>query len=576
LGFFGSGSEALSKVKTVKGVFDKVEIVNSNMLRIEQEGKHKLAAILRIFSSEEDEFKSEPEWQPTEILLKYKRFANLFEALYKSRIPFTYVVTLKPHAVSFFGRIFRKEANCVFEHDVVVITWVEGGSKEEEEIFALEKQTGMLEAALTVAFPKEVIERLSGSKLERAFKSLLIDLAESTLVDAKRASGELLVPSRMPPMERRQAPPAFYIPNYEESGSDGILLGRVISRGGEFHHLYISPGELKHHACILGMTGSGKSTTARVVMGHLKELGYKILVLDWHGEHGRFIRKIGGEVLAPGKSEDFTLNPLDPFYIKDVSEHVAIITDIFSEIYRFTYPQSFAFRNAVSRVYGNSVKPGSRMPTLSTLVNEIEMLPIKSAYDNETKIALLRRLLPLTEGQAGRALNGESTCRIDSLLSSVVNVELNHLRDFESRAIFASLLLKVVYDYRMFSGVQEMNHVVVVEEARGLVPARRLEDPPTIGEKMVAELRKFGEGMIFIAQFPSQISSEIIKNSGVRIAHRTSWLDDVKLLREALRLNEEQCKHLASLKTGECIVFLHRIGHPVLVRVEASLELDER
>ena len=47
---------------------------------------------------------------------------------------------------------------------------------------------------------------------------------------------------------------------------------------------------------------------------------------------------------------------------------------------------------------------------------------------------------------------------------------------------------------------------------------------------MISELRKFGEAMLFIAQFPSQVASEVMKNSGVRIIHRVAWAEDLRLI----------------------------------------------
>ena len=115
-------------------------------------------------------------------------------------------------------------------------------------------------------------------------------------------------------------------------------------------------------------------------------------------------------------------------------------------------------------------------------------------------------------------------------------MELGQIRDTQTRSIFVDILLKVIYEYRM-SRRGNMEHLLVIEEARNIAPARREEDPPSVGERMVvSELRKFGEAMVFVAQFPTQVASEVIKNSGVRIIHRVSWAEDLKLIGEALNL----------------------------------------
>jgi len=275
---------------------------------------------------------------------------------------------------------------------------------------------------------------------------------------------------------------------------------------------------------------------------------------------------VGGKVLAPGRDQ-FTINPLDMTSATDPIEHIAMITDIFSDIYHFTHPQAYMFRNTLQRCLGEASE--NQVPTLSSLVKVIESWPLRSAYDNETKVALLRRLVPLTEGQVGRALNGPSSHTVDELLDKVLSVELGHIRDIQTRTVFVDILLKTVYEYRV-SRRGKMEHLLVVEEARNVAPVRREEDPPSVGERMISELRKFGEAMVFVAQFPTQVASEVVKNSGVRIIHRVSWAEDLKLIGEALNLNREQLAHVSNLGVGEAVVSLTRLQSPILVQVDAG------
>ena len=96
-----------------------------------------------------------------------------------------------------------------------------------------------------------------------------------------------------------------------------------------------------------------------------------------------------------------------------------------------------------------------------------------------------------------------------------------------------------------------------------------------MGERMVSELRKFGEAMVFVAQFPTQVSSEVIKNSGVRIVHKVAWMEDLKLIGSSLNLTPDQQSYVAELKVGEAVVSLTRIQRPILVQVNAESVLAE-
>ena len=91
--------------------------------------------------------------------------------------------------------------------------------------------------------------------------------------------------------------------------------------------------------------------------------------MEWHNEHASVIRSSGGQILAPSK-DNFTLNPLDVSSSTDSMEDIALITDIFSDIYRFSHPQSYMFRNAVQKCLGEAAE--REVPTLSSLVRTIE------------------------------------------------------------------------------------------------------------------------------------------------------------------------------------------------------------
>jgi DNA helicase HerA-like ATPase len=149
-------------------------------------------------------------------------------------------------------------------------------------------------------------------------------------------------------------------------------------------------------------------------------------------------------------------------------------------------------------------------------------------------------------------------------------VELGHLRDIQSRAVFTDVMLKMIYEdkVRRKSG---LDHVTVIEEARNIAPARRPEDPPSVGERMISELRKFGEAMMFVAQFPSQIASEVVKNSGTKIVHRVAWPDDLMLIGESLGLSHKQREYLTKLRVGEAVVGVARLQNSVLVQVRGRL-----
>lgn len=491
--------------------------------------------------------------------LYHSRVKSFYAGLYKTGTPFMYLVLAQPVDGDFF------------QYDFLIGTWVScEAEKLVEALVRLEQQWQVLNTAITVANPRCLSRRVEKAELRR--------LAENFMFDGHRLSMKAGVDDLTPFMpismgsvgsSRSTVPPEFHVPSRQETHPGGICLGNVISAGVKKQPFSLDVEDVGHHVCILGMTGSGKTTTAKVLARRLWEKAIPFMVLDTHNEYASFAGELGAAVVAPGRDE-FVLNPLDPVGSKDISEHAALVTDIFSDIYRFTHPQAFLFRGAVLKVLSEPEKATGFKHDIGGLVEAIESYPIKSAYDNETKLALLRRLIPLTEGQGGRSLCGRNTLDIPEMLAKPSVVELGHFRDAETRSIFSSFLLKTIYDYRLGQKPTDLRHVLFIEEARSVVPARRAEDPPQVSEKLSAELRKFGEAVVYIAQFPSQVSFEAIKNTGVKICHRISWVSDTKLMGDAMNLNADQVKHLANLSVGEAIVNVSRLQSSVLVGIEAE------
>ena len=488
--------------------------------------------------------------------LQVQRMRGLFEGLRRATVPFVYLMLTKETEGG--------SQEPLLEFDLGVGTWVDVKKKEDADT-AIEQRASILAATLSVAIPTANVVRLVRGDLAAFVKSLLIPGARSlsqvgqTSVPGAFCTFDEISPVATP-LDRA---PDYYVPNADESGTGEILLGSVNSGGKEFHDFRLRLEDLKKHVSILGATGSGKSTTTSMIMTQAADHGLPTLVLDWHNEYGGAVAKAGGQVVSPGK-DDFAVNPLDSDPGSDPVEHIAMVSDIFSDIYHFTHPQAYMFRNALQKTLSEST--AQEVPTISSLVKAIESYPLRSAYDNETKVALLRRLVPLTQGQSGKALGADGPGRIGELLRAVVCIELGHIRDLLSRAVFSDVILKMIYEEKVKTK-EHLNHITIVEEARNIAPARRLEDPPSVGERMASELRKFGEGMIFVAQFPSHIASEVVKNSGTRIVHRLGWSDDISMIGDSMGLNGSQRAHLAKLQVGEAVIGVERIRNPIFVKV---------
>ena len=548
---------------------DSVSVLEGRYLATTRANNIRLFSLLRVRLSDSVEEPKLDYSAAVRITLQHQRMKGLLDGLHRAKIPFIYTMMVKPSNQE------EDEENQVFEFDLVVGTWVDARGKEVQDArVECEQNAATLAATLSVGLPNSSVRRLTRAELVGFAQALLIP-AEPKLrqvADSETISSLESFEGHGPSVAPIAAVPDFYIPNSKESGErgEGILLGRVKARSGSSHEFRLQLEDLRRHVSLMGMTGSGKSTTAGVIVRQVAAMGLPVMILDWHNEHAELVKSVGGQVLSPGK-DDFAINPMDMGPATEPAEHVEMVTDIFSDTYHFTHPQAYMFRNALQRCLSEAAD--REVPTLASLVSTIESYPLRSAYDNETKVALLRRLVPLTQGHVGRAFNSPSSHTVDELLDKVLCVELGNIRETLSRSIFADILMKLVYEMRMARKVR-MEHLMMIEEARNIAPVRRDEDPPSVGERMISELRKFGESMLFIAQFPSQVASEVVKNSGVRIIHRVAWAEDLRLVRDSLNLTPDQLAYVSNLGVGEAVVSLTRLQKPLLVQVEAGGSLS--
>ena len=329
----------------------------------------------------------------------------------------------------------------------------------------------------------------------------------------------------------------------------------------------VSVEDLRAHVLIAGSTGSGKTTTAKKLLTEVSERGYNWLLLDWHGEYQDIADTYDALYLDPNAG-DLRLNPLDRIRPCDLAEHVSTLTDIFAMIFKFTPAQAFMFREAVYKAYTES---RTGLVFLSDVVKRIEDRDkIRSIWDYETKQALLRRLKPLTEGEAARILDGPSTVTMRMLFSTRTCINLRYIASHTVKKLLMLLLLKRMYDYCLTGGRTlgaKDTFFTVIEEARAIF-SRKYELISEMLVQMVAELRKFGVSLVLISQAVSDLPLDIIRNTNLKICHALKERNDIECIASSVPMLLSQRKLLPGLPAGVALVHVAGNLSSSMVHVE--------
>jgi len=327
--------------------------------------------------------------------------------------------------------------------------------------------------------------------------------------------------------------------------AQGLKIGYVWP-GNKNLPVRVALTDFLSHIAIFGRTGSGKSTTAKRIITNLWLRGIPSLILDYHNEYRDVIVPLGGEVFTPGvEISPLTINPLKVRGGIDVDEHIDFLIGIFEDTYSLTQPQCYMLSKALKNLY-TMFDPEKTEPTLRDLIDCVKNLKEHSVSEYEIKKALLRRIEMLTKGQLGRILNSESVWDLERILDRPVSIELAHLRNDEHRNFLSYIILKLLYDYRVKKKSETLVHATVIEEAEKII-RKKPEGQISIGERVVSELRKFGEAFIIISQSPLNLPRNIIINTATKIIHTIGATSDARLLQGQLNLNKEQCSILLSL-----------------------------
>lgn len=356
--------------------------------------------------------------------------------------------------------------------------------------------------------------------------------------------------------------------------------------------LYIDPLLGKHFA-LLGSTGTGKSTSAALILHKIVEAAPEghIIMIDPHGEYAAAFK---------GQGAIFDVDNLAmPYWLLNFEEHCEVFItsegtdkqtdrDILSRcllaaraknraaegISKLTIdsPVPYLLSDLLAIIQtemGKLDKATSSAPFMR-LKTKIEELRADPRYNfmfsgmlvGDTMAAFLAKLFRLP-GE-GRPI---SIVDVSGVPSDVVRVVV-------------AVLSRMVFDYAIWSRDEPQRPILLVcEEAHRYVPNERNADGSSVGRilsRIAKEGRKYGVSLGLITQRPSDLAEGVLSQCGTIIAMRLNNERDQNFVKAAMPEGAKGfVDSIAALRNRECVICGEGVAVPIRVLLD-TLEESKR
>ncbi|MFM9851706.1 MAG: ATP-binding protein [Sphingomonadaceae bacterium] len=353
--------------------------------------------------------------------------------------------------------------------------------------------------------------------------------------------------------------------------------------------LYVDAMLGKHFA-LLGSTGTGKSTSAALILHRICELAPQghIVMIDPHGEYSAAFK-------TNGALFDVT-NLAMPYWLMNFEEHCEVFItsqgrerqldcDILSKCLLAARGKS-RVAEGIAKLTVDSPIP-YLLSDLTALI-QAEMGKLDKAGDNapymrlKTKIEEIKsdpRYSFMFSGMMVADTMASFLSRIfrlpgDGKPISIIDVS-GVPSDITSSVV--AVLSRLVFDYAIWSRNEPQRPILLVcEEAHRYIPSDRVTTGAAVRkilERIAKEGRKYGVSLGLITQRPSDLAEGVLSQCGTIIAMRLNNDRDQAYVRAAMPEGARGfLDTIPALRNRECIICGEGVGIPVRISLD---NLDE-
>ncbi len=414
------------------------------------------------------------------------------------------------------------------------------------------------------------------------------DTVSGSLVDFRRGVTRYPVPgARLFPVTTADLKQMF-----SAADRPHIEIGTVYPTEDVRGALYVDSMLGKHFA-LLGSTGTGKSTSAALILHRICDMAPEghIVMLDPHGEYAAAFKDRG---------EIFNVDNLAmPYWLMNFEEHCEVFltshgadrqldSDILAKCLLQARAKNRAAQGltkltvdspvpylmsellaAIQTAMGKLDRAGEVAPymRLKTKIEEIKNDPrysfmFSGMLVSDTMADFLAKIFRLPGG--GKPI---SIVDLSGVPSDIVQVVV-------------ATLSRMVFDFALWSRNEPQRPVLLVcEEAHRYVPSDRIDTGASVRkilERIAKEGRKYGVSLGLITQRPSDLAEGVLSQCGTIISMRLNNDRDQTFVRNAMPEGAKGfLDSIPALRNRECIICGEGVSVPIRVRLD-DLEPEKR
>lgn len=405
--------------------------------------------------------------------------------------------------------------------------------------------------------------------------------------------------------------------DFSTDDPEALPLGHIQHNGKKTSETFdISLDALAKHAVVIGVTGSGKTTTVMNLVDRVVQANRPFLVIEpakteYRSLHSALpttmplrVYTLGNETVAPFRLNPFEFETDDDPGNASLLTHIDFLKAVFNAAFPLYAPMPQVLEEALHEVYedkGWDLTNGTNrrlsdwsqrhvhpiFPTLTDLFYKVVEVTDRLGYHHEVesnvKAALKSRIGSLRIGSKGLMLDTPRGIPMADLLSTPTILELESIGNDDEKTFLMGLFLARLYEYRRLqfsSGTlpQGLQHLIIFEEAHRLLKNTSTEvsadssNPRAqaieVFTNMLSEVRAYGQGVLVAEQIPSKLAPDVLKNTNLKIVHRLIANDDRESIGQTMNLTEDQRLHLGTLTPGLATVYAEGADHAYLVHLE--------